>query len=161
MHAHKNSLVECRHQSRTLTASPVLSPQIPPRPNFIQYNQSFQSFNAPSPPPRSYQIIPICDSIKNQTKSKQPSNRNNYENIQETFKPVVVIRDPRRKPYYYNELHQNLNDDFIEQDSKDLDSTKLGSEENILNEYTIRDNSEIREKFTTEYGSGGSLDYIF
>lgn len=159
MHAHKFSLVKSRYQSRALTASP-LSPPIPPKPDFTQYKQSFPLFDTPPPPPRCYQLIPIGDSITNQVKSEQSSieersfNRNNYENIRKTTN--VTSRDPRRIPYYYNELNRNLDVDFDEQDS----NAKFESVANISND-EIQQSLVIKEELAPNYGSGGSLNYIF
>lgn len=187
MHAHQNSFAKCRYQSRALSASPT-PPPIPPQPAFIQYKQSqplsFDDAAAPaSPPPpppsRSYQLIPIHDSIINK-RSSQPSpkmqsfvspsfeqrsfNRNNYENIRGTVKPFVV-KDPRRKPYYYNELNQSLDIELDEQNQNSntkSNPTKSESLEHHLNDEnqaisTIKGNQSA----TNYYGSGGSLDHIF
>lgn len=170
MHAHQISLAKCRNQSHTLSASPP-PPPIPPQPDFIQYKKSLPSFDVP-PPPRCYQLVPIGDSIISQRISEQSPlintsferrsfNRNNYENIQSPVKPTFVVKDPRRKPYYYNELNQSLDVDLEEQDSNaKSNSTKFKLVEHISND-EIKQNSAIRKNSVTNYGSGGSLDHIF
>lgn len=177
MHAHQISFAKCQYQSRALSASPP-PPPIPPQPEFIQYKKPVPSFDVPPPPPsRCYQLIPIGDTIINQRISQQQSpsplihhsverrsfnrNNNNYENI--PVKPAFVVKDPRRKPYYYNELSQSLDVDLVDeqQDSNaKSNATKFELVEHILND-EIEQNSAIRENSATNYGSGGSLDHIF
>lgn len=178
MHAHQTSFAKCRYQSRALSASPS-PPPIPPQPDFFEYKQSLPSFTVVvPPPPRCYQLVPIRDSLSNQQISQQSPkieshihtsagrrsfNRNNYENIhQGTIKPTVVVKDPRRKPYYYNELNQSLDIDLNEQNSsaKSNSTTRYESEGHILND-EIKQNPTIGRNSETNYGSGGSLDHVF
>lgn len=176
MHAHQNSFTKCRYQSRALSASPS-PPPIPPQPDFIQYKQSFNdavpvpaSSSSPPPPPppsRCYQLVPIVNQRSSQPSPKmqsfispsferRSSDRNNYENIRNLVKPTFVVKDPRRKPYYYNELTQTLNAELDEQNSKQKSNNmKSESTEHRLNDDENRQNSK-----TDYYGSGGSLDHI-
>lgn len=187
MHAHQSSFTKCRYQSRALSASPS-PPPIPPQPNFIQYKRSLPlspfddagpapaSSSPPPPPPpsRCYQLVPIINQRSSQQSPKMQSfinpsyerrsfDRNNYENIRSIVKPTFVVKDPRRKPYYYNELNQSLDAELDGKNSNaKLNPTKLESTEHHLNDDENRQNSAIRKNSTTDYyGSGGSLDHIF
>lgn len=173
MHAHQTSFAKCKYQTRALSASPS-PPPIPPQPNFFENKQS--SFAVPPPPPRCYQLVPVGESIINQRlsqhspKIKLPNNtpferrsfnRNNYENVQGVVKSTIVIKDPRRKPYYYNELNQSLDIDLNEEESKSKSiSTPFESVGYILND-EMKQSSAIRRNSETKYGSSGSLDHVF
>lgn len=177
MHANQISLNQCRYQSRALSASPS-PPPIPPQPNHIQYAQQLTSFDAPPPPPRCYQLVPIRDkshisaqstrlySFGNSTYDRNSFNQNNYENIQELRKQAFVVKDPRRKPYYYNELSQSLDtNEPIEKlnvQNSQLNSTNQSEpiEHAPISDELIR-NASIRASSVNVYGSGGSLDHIF
>lgn len=172
MHAHQMSLAKCRYQSRALSASPS-PPPIPPQPNSFEYKQSQPSFTVPPPPPRCYQLIPIENANTSQRLSQQSPriktpinttferrslNQNNYENIP-MVKPIVV-KDPRRKPYYYNELSQNLDIDREEHDSNArANSTQFEPVTQALpDEIKL---SAIRRNSDTNYGYGSTLDHAF
>lgn len=179
MHANQMSFNQCRYQSRALSASPS-PPPIPPQPNHIQYSQQLQtSFDVPPPPPpRCYHLVPIRN--KNQFSTQSPRlysfgnssfdrnsfSRNNYENVQELKKPSFVVKDPRRKPYYYNELSQNFDanesidilDTKVTQDSNNNKSEFI---ENVPNNDELNRSSSVRASLVNAYGSGGSLDHIF
>lgn len=177
MHAIQMPLNQCRYQSR---ASPS-PPPIPPQPNrgirSIQYTKQLATFDAPLPPPRAYQLVPIRDT--NQTISRQSPrlhsfgnsydrnslNRNNYENVRDLVKPPFVVKDPRRKPYYYNELSQsNDANETIEslriQNAQAITTNDRTEPEHNLNDTTNRI-SGISVNSVNAYGSGGSLDHIF
>lgn len=171
MHAHQLSLNQCR--SRALSASPS-PPPIPPQPNYIQYKQKLPSFEAPPPPPRCYQVVPIRDTT-NQNTAPSPklqsfgnssfgrnslNSRNNYENIRDIIKPPFIVKDPRRKPYYYNELNQSVDVELGNQDTQ-LDAINESQSTEIISNDEIIRNSAISDKSTTRFGSGGSLDHIF
>lgn len=70
-----------------------------------------------------------------------------------------MVRDPRRKPYYYNELSQNLDSDFDATDSNP--KSQFESVQNSFLNDEIQQNSVAKEKLASSYGSGGSLNYIF
>lgn len=141
-------------------------------PNIIgsqQYNRSeAPSIDIPEPPPRRYHLVPIRDeNINNNNNNNQSpigpqqklssfgrssyNNNNNarhndYENIRDIVRPPVVVKDPRRKPYYYNELSQILDpNDNIDIPNTDLELTKSEDEATIRN---------------STLGSGDSLDNI-
>lgn len=199
MHANPKPLNHRQYQSRALSASPS-PPPIPPQPNRIQYENNNPkneklSFDIPLPPRRRYQIVPIREetnqSINRNSASTQPNltsfaksmynnrnssnKRNDYENIRDIIKPIVV-KDPRRKPYYYNELSQSLDVNDITNDIPNIDSdsvdvnannynnnnsVKLQSEQISIenkNEKTIPRN--YNSNSTINCGSGGSLDNI-
>lgn len=171
MHAHQTSFAK----GRALSASPS-PPPIPPQPDFFEYKQTLSSFNVPPTPPRCYQLVPIGDSIANQKiaqqslKFKSPIStsvdrrsfsRNNYENIRGAAKSTIVVKDPRRKPYYYNELNQALDIDRDEPDAiAKPNSIQFESEKDILSD-EIKQNPAIRQNLDTNFGSGGSLDHVF
>lgn len=170
MHAHQMSLAKCRYQSRALSASPS-PPPIPPQPNSFEYKQSLPSFTVPPPPPRCYQLIPIDNAntsqrisprIKspiNTTFERRSFNQNNYENIP-VVKPTIVVKDPRRKPYYYNELSQNLD---IDHDEQEHDSNVKANSTQFV-PVTLPDEiklSTIRRNSDTNYGYGSTLDHAF
>lgn len=170
MHAHQMSLNQCHYQSRALSASPS-PPPIPPQPNDIQYKQqhAFTSFDIPPPPPRCYQLISIRDkddatlapspkmqSFGTASFGRSSLNRNNYENIRDIVKPPFLVKDPRRKPYYYNELNQSVDVDLNDQIET---SNKIQSGEQTLND-EINRISTISENSMTHYSSGGSLNHI-
>lgn len=179
MHAHHISQNQCRYQSRALSASPS-PPPIPPQPNHIQYAQKLPSFDAPPPPPRCYQLVPIRDKSQISAQStrfysfghssfdRNSFNQNNYENIQELRKQSFVVKDPRRKPYYYNELSQSLDtNEPIEKLSvknahqlNPTNQSELVDHTNSIDEEFIR-NASVRASAMNVYGSGGSLDHIF
>lgn len=175
MHANQISLHQCRYQSRTLSASPS-PPPIPPQPHHIRYAQQLPSFDAPPPPSRCYQLVPIrnkthvpvkssrLSSFDNSSFDRNSVNQNNYENVQEIKKPFVV-KDPRRKPYYYNELSQSLDaNEPIEclnsQNAQDLVSKSESSEHVLMNDELNR-NPSVGTSLANAYESGGSLDHIF
>lgn len=194
MHAIQKPLNQRQYQSRALSASPS-PPPIPSQPNRFQYennkNNEKLSIDIPLPPRRRYQIVPIREEtnqmINKDLASTQPkltsfaksiynrnsSKRNDYENIRDIIKPIVV-KDPRRKPYYYNELSQNLDANDITNDIPNIESDyvdvnaiennntiKLGSDQ-----ITIENNNEkniprnYNSNSTINCGSGGSLDNI-
>lgn len=172
MHANQMSFNLCRYQSRALSASPS-PPPIPPQPYRIQYKQQLPSFEAPPPPPRAYQLVPIRDksqisrqsprlhSFGNSSFDRNSFSRNIYENLRDVAKQPFVVKDPRRKPYYYNELNQSLN----ENDTIESLDTQNGLDSNEKTEITEH-NDEIRisgisANSANTYGSGGSLDHIF
>ena len=171
MHQHQTSSAKCRYQSRALSASPS-PPPIPPQPDFIQYKKPLPSFDVPPPPPRCYQLIPIRESTINQKISRESPkmqsltnasvgrrsfNQHIYKNVQGGVEPTFVVKDPRRKPYYYNELSQSLDADLVDQNSNvKSNSTKF---EQVDDE--IKQSSTIPEISASNYGSGGSLDHIF
>lgn len=139
-----------------------------PLPNTIAsqyYRSEAPSIDIPEPPPRRYHLVPIRDeNINNNNNNNQSpigaqsnlssfgrssynnARHNDYENIRELVRPPVVVKDPRRKPYYYNELSQCLDAN----DNIDISNTNLELIESG-NEATIR-NSTL--------GSGDSLDNI-
>lgn len=173
MHAHQISLNQCRYQSRALSASPS-PPPIPPQPNYIQYKQKMPTFEAPPPPPpRCYQLISIRETA-NSISANSPKmhsfgrssighnsyNRNNYENIRDITKSPFVVKDPRRKPYYYNELNQSIDAELAEQNTK-LESTGKSESIEPVSNVDIQRNSDFSEKIAAGYGSGGSLNHIF
>lgn len=168
MHAHQMSLNQCGYQTHTLSASSS-PPPIPPQPNYTQYKQQLPTFEAPPPPPRCYQLIPIRDtddqtivqsSPKMQSFGRNSLNRNNYENIRDIMKPPFVVKDPRRKPYYYNELNQNVDIGLDVQENEPESISKSQSIEQVSNN-EINRNSAISVNSTSRFGSGGSLDHIF
>lgn len=173
MHAHQMSLNQCRYQSRALSASPS-PPPIPPQPNYIQYKQqALPSFDAPPPPPRCYQLVSIRDTdnsmsasspkmqpFGNSTFGRNSLNQNNYENLRDIVKPPFLVKDPRRKPYYYNELNQSVDIELGPQDIRLESTKKLQSGDQVTNDDVNRI-STISENSTARYSSGGSLDHIF
>lgn len=90
-------------------------------------------------------------------------NRNNYENVRDLIKPPFVVKDPRRKPYYYNELSQS-------NDANDtIESLRIQNAQATLNRTEPQHSSNdaanrisgISANSVNTYGSGGSLDHIF
>lgn len=192
MHAIQKPLNQRQYQSRALSASPS-PPPIPPQPNRFQYennkNNEKLSTDIPLPPRRRYQIVPIREEpnqmINKDLASIQPkltsfaksmynrnsSKRNDYENIRDIIKPIVV-KDPRRKPYYYNELSQNLDANDITNDIPNIDSDSVDVNDNNntiklqSDQITIENNNEkniprnYNSNSTINCGSGGSLDNI-
>lgn len=180
MHAsYQPPFAKCRYQSRALSASPS-PPPIPPQPNSFEYRQAQPSFTAPPPPPRSYHLIPIGDATTNQRLSQQSPrikspintsfdrrsfNYNNYENVPSVVKPIVikpiVVKDPRRKPYYYNELSQNIEIGHDEPDSHaKSNSTQFEPADHLLTDDS-KQNSVIRRNSDTNYGFTSKLDHAF
>lgn len=170
MHANQMSFNQCRYQSR---ASPS-PPPIPPQPNRIQYiAKQLPSFDAPPPPPRAYQLVPIRDtnqmisrqsprlhSFGNSSYDRNSINRNNYENVRDLVKAPFVVKDPRRKPYYYNELSQSIDaNNTIESLKTQADSNNKSAPEHIPNDEANRVAGISANSFNA-YGSGGSLDHI-
>lgn len=183
LHARQNSFnpsirPSYQTRSRALSASPS-PPPIPPQPNHFQFNEQQQerivTYETPEPPPRRYNLVPIRD-VSNQSQmvpspnlnvQKQNSlssfgrpsyNRHNdYENTRELIRPPVVVKDPRRKPYYYNELNQHLdaNDNNVEIPSTEL--ALLKADLSQVNDGTLALRSS---SITLGSSSGGSLDNI-
>lgn len=166
MHANQIPFNQCRYQSR---ASPS-PPPIPPQPNHIQYKQPFHSIDIPPPPPRCYQLVPIRDTT-NQISAQSPKlysfgnitpfgRKNNYENIRDIVKPPFAVKDPRRKPYYYNELNQSIDAELTAKNAQLNSINKSEPVRTSPNDEIIK-NSVNKSQIATDYGSGGSLDHIF
>lgn len=171
MHLHANSFNHNRQQyrSRALSASPS-PPPIPPQPERYQSIEQIVSFDMPEPPPRRYQVIPIRNDSIQSSPNRMPSQnlisfgrttsfndrnhfrQNDYENTRDIIRPPI-LKDPRRKPYYYNELHQSVDaNDNIDILNADLEMLKAESS-NHLNDDKMR-------MSLNSMGSGGSLDDI-
>lgn len=185
MHANQMSLAQCRYPLRAMSASSSPSPSpppIPPQPNRIQYKQQMYSIEVPPPPPRCYQLVPIRDNTS-QASTQSPKlhsfgkssfdrnslrDRNNYENVRDIIKPPFVVKDPRRKPYYYNELSQNLDANETIENNNNNQITQLNaainneSSDQFLSNNEIKRISDIKSNSASNpnYGSGGSLDHI-
>lgn len=183
MHANQISLAQCRYPLRALSVSPSPSPSpppIPPQPNHIQFKQKSHSIDAPAPPPRGYQLVPIRDNTS-QASTHSPRlysfgnspfdrnsarDRNTYENIRDIIKPPFVVKDPRRKPYYYNELSQNLDSNEASENHNAHNTpvnsiNEVDSIDHLLSNNEVNRISEIKSNSASNYGSGGSLDHIF
>lgn len=169
MHANQIPFNQCRYQSR-VSPSP---PPIPPQPNYIQYKQPIHSIDIPPPPPRCYQLVPIRDttnsisaqspklhSFGNAPFGRNSFRKNNYENIRDIAKAPFVVKDPRRKPYYYNELNQSIDAELSAKNAQ-LNLTKKSEALRASPNDDVIRNSVIKSQTATDYGSGGSLDHIF
>lgn len=190
--SHANSLsFNHQYQSQAFSAS-IIPPPIPPQPNF-RFNETIIPYEVPPPPPpRLYQLIPIRNESQaalNQVQTVTPRNsieqpqknlssfnrsynrRNDYENLRD-FSRSPVVKDPRRKPYYYNELNQNSSEndglpvidvngsvDNLSNDLQKIQSKKIEeldkSEDNRLDQ-----NKLFNSNSTMAFGSGGSLENI-
>lgn len=165
MHVNQNSFNRQQYRTRALSASPS-PPPIPKQPDRYQFNEQIVPYEIPEPPPRRYQLVPIRDeqSVIGSTQQNLSSfgrssydrnnlRQNDYENTRDIIRPPIV-KDPRRKPYYYNELSQNLdvNDNNIAIPNSNLELFNSNNE-NQVTDVTIR-NSAVT------MGSGGSLDHI-
>lgn len=165
-----------KYRARALSASPPPPPVPPQPNRFIQstepnnivsqyYRSETPSIDIPEPPPRRYNLVPIRDEninsniINNQSpigaqqnlssfgrSSYNNARHNDYENTRDMVRPPIVVKDPRRKPYYYNELSQILDaNENIDIPRTNLELMKSEDEANILN---------------STLGSGDSLDNI-
>lgn len=160
-HANQSHLNHHRYHRQAVPAISTDIPSIPPQPNRIDYERRFDasSVDVPLPPPRRYQVVPIQNSGQpNQTNNNDPPNMVSFvKSMCERDTPQrsvsgqsrvasrpIVIKDPRRKPYYYNELDQNSND----------------TEEISNMEPNSGSVNELPGKFNSIRGSGGSLNNI-
>lgn len=173
---HNNNLQQ-KYRARALSASQSPPPVPPQPNRFIQFNEpnilgsqyyrrETPSIDIPEPPPRRYHLVPIRDeNIRNNNNNQSPigtqqnllsfgrsslnnnARHNDYENTRDIVRPPVVVKDPRRKPYYYNELSQSLdaNDNNIDIPNTNLELMKSGDETTVHN---------------STLGSGDSLDNI-
>lgn len=131
------------------------------------YRNDVPSIDIPELPTRRYHLLPIRaennnNNIKNQspTIDTQPNlssfgrssynnndRHNDYENTRDIVRPPVVVKDPRRKPYYYNELGQSLDAN----ENINIPHTNLELMKSVDETQTIH---------TSALSSGDSLDNI-
>lgn len=76
------------------------------------------------------------------------------------MKPPFVVKDPRRKPYYYNELNQSIDAELTAKNAQLNSINKSEPVRTSPNDEIIK-NSVNKSQIATDYGSGGSLDHIF
>lgn len=169
MHATPHRLNHHRsYQSHTLpariattVAEVEVPPAVPPQPHRFNYEpRNGPSVDAPPPPPRRYQVVsmpngagapPPPAAIETPTplvsfaKALCDSPQLAIGHSRVASRPIV-IKDPRRKPYYYNELDQNSGNDTEP-------ITITDSNANHVNEV-------VAGKFPGSRDSGASLNHI-
>lgn len=159
MHANHNHLNHHRYQSQAITVVPSDGPPIPPQPVHYDYGSRFEtsSIDIPMPPPRRYQVVPIQNPSQQSNVTNDPlplvsfaksmcdrdtPQRSINGSSSRTANRPIVIKDPRRKPYYYNELDQNGNN---------TEETPTNNHQDVING---------NDKLISNCGSAGSLDNI-
>lgn len=166
LHAHPNSFnhnIRQTYRSRAkVSPSP---PPIPPQPNRFEFDEQIAPYELPEPPPRRYQLVPIRDespivtspmqnlsSFNRSSYDRNNVRQNDYENTRDIIR-TPVVKDPRRKPYYYNELNQTLDaNGNIQIPDGDLELLNAKHCDEISDD-ALRNSTMLR-------GSGGSLDHI-
>lgn len=109
---------------------------------------------------------PNVSSFSRWSAERSKIRRNDYENTRDIIRSPVV-KDPRRKPYYYNELNQNVAEDHGKDDLPPIDlngavddlqnttqTANDGEEDEVVRNTLFNSNTNVT------FGSGGSLENI-